>query len=119
MGPLKKPLEALAAAKRALELAPTTALVIAVVEELLPLAETRSRAAVILEQAYAATSAWQSRPRCSRCFIATAPSKADRLALYGRLADAKQKLGDHAGAFDVRRAAPRRTHHRSSSSGIA
>ena len=101
MGPLKKPLEALAATKRALEIAPNDALVIAVVEELLPLSETRARAAVILEEAYAATGAWQKQAEVLAVLIATANSKDDRLALYGRLADAKQKLGDHTGAFDV------------------
>ena len=101
MGPLKKPLEALAAAKRALELAPNDAQVIAVVEELMPLSETRARAAVILEEAYAATGAWAKQGDVLAVLIATAPSKADRLALHLRLAEVKQKLGDHAGAFDV------------------
>jgi tetratricopeptide (TPR) repeat protein len=101
MGPLKKPLEALAAAKRALELAPNDAQVIAVVEELMPLSETRARAAIILEEAYAATGAWQKQGDVLAVLIATAPSKADRLALHLRLADVKQKLGDNAGAFDV------------------
>jgi tetratricopeptide (TPR) repeat protein len=101
MGPLKKPLEALAAAKRALDLAPNDAQVIAVVEELMPISETRARAAVILEQAYAATGAWQKQSDVLAVLIATAPSKADRLSLHLRLAEVKQKLGDHAGAFDV------------------
>ena len=101
MGPLKKPMEALAAAKRALELAPNDAQVIAVVEELMPLSETRARAAIILEEAYAATGAWQKQGDVLSVLIATAPSKADRLALHLRLAEVKQKLGDHGGAFDV------------------
>ncbi|MDB4944088.1 MAG: domain protein putative component of TonB system [Labilithrix sp.] len=101
MGPLKKPLEALAAARRALEIAPGDPQVIGVIEELLPLAETRSRAAVTLEEAYASSGAWQKQGEVLGVLIATAPSKADRLALHQRLADVKQKLGDHAGAFDV------------------
>lgn len=101
MGPLKQPLEALAAAKRALEIAPNDAHVVAVVEELLPLSETRAKAAVILEQAYAATGAWQKQGDVLAVLIATAPSKADRLALHLRLAEVRQKLGDHAGAFEV------------------
>ncbi|MGZ3478636.1 MAG: hypothetical protein ACXVCJ_29310, partial [Polyangiales bacterium] len=91
----------LAAAKRALELSPNDPQVIAVVEELLPLSETRARAAVILEEAYAATGAWQKQGDVLAVLIATAPSKADRLALHLRLAEVKQKLGDHVGAFDV------------------
>lgn len=101
MGPLKKPGEALAAAKRALEIAPNDAQVIAVVEELLPLSETRARAAVILSEAYAATGAWQKQSDVLAVLIATAPSKADRLALHIQQADVRQKLGDHVGAFDV------------------
>jgi len=101
MGPLKKPLEALACAKRALELAPNDAQVIAVVEELLPLSETRARAAVILEEAYAATGAWQKQGDVLAVLIATAASKSDRLALHTRLAEVKQKLGDLVGAFEV------------------
>lgn len=101
MGPLKKPVEALAAAKRALEISPNDAHVIAVVEELLPLSETRARAAVILEAAYAATGAWQKQGDVLAVLIATAASKADRLALHSRLAEVKQKLGDHIGAFEV------------------
>ncbi len=101
MGPLKKPLEALAAAKRALELAPNDAQVIAVVEDLLPLSETRARAAIILEEAYAATGAWQKQGDVLAVLIATAASKSDRLTLHIRLAEVKQKLGDLVGAFDV------------------
>ncbi|MBX3189348.1 MAG: tetratricopeptide repeat protein [Labilithrix sp.] len=101
MGPLKKPREALAAAKRALEIAPNDAAVIAVVEELLPLSETRGAAAVVLEQAYEATGAWQKQGDVLAVLIATAASKADRLALHGRLADVKVKLGDLPGAFEV------------------
>ncbi len=101
MGPLKQPLEALAAAKRALAIAPNDVQVIAVVEDLLPLAETRSRAAIVLEDAYAATGAWAKQGEVLAVLIATAASKADRLALHGRLADVKVKLGDNKGAFDV------------------
>ena len=101
MGPLKKPLEALNATKRALELSPNDPAVIAVVEELLPMSETRTRAAVMLEESYGATGAWQKQAEVLNVLIATAASKADRLSLHGRLADVKEKLGDRVGAFDV------------------
>lgn len=101
MGPLKEPLEALEAAKRALELSPNDAQVIALIEELLPLSETRAKAAVILEEAYAATGAAKKQGEVLGVLIATAASKADRLALHMRLADVKQKLGEHVGAFEV------------------
>ena len=78
--------------------------VIAVVEELLPLSETRARAAVILEEAYAATGAWQKQGDVLAVLIATAASKSDRLALHTRLAEVKQKLGDLVGRLRGRRA---------------
>ncbi len=101
MGPLHKPLDGLAAARRALDLAPNDPGAIAVIEDLLPLSETRARAAAILDEAYAAVSAWHKQAGVLNVLIATAPSKSDRLALHGRLADAKEKLGDYNGAFDV------------------
>lgn len=101
MGPLKNPREALAAAKRALEIAPHDAQVIGVVEELLPLSETRAQAAIVLEQAYAASGQWAKQGEVLSVLIATAPSKADRLALHARLAEVREKLGDLAGAFEV------------------
>ncbi|HEY8077097.1 MAG TPA: tetratricopeptide repeat protein, partial [Labilithrix sp.] len=101
MGPLKRPGEALAAAKRALELAPNDHQVIAVVEELLPLSETRSKAAIVLEQAYATTGQFAKQSDVLMVLIATASSRADRLTLSNKLAEVKQKLGDVAGAFDV------------------
>ncbi|MBS2012098.1 MAG: tetratricopeptide repeat protein [Deltaproteobacteria bacterium] len=101
MGPLKNPREALSAAKRALEISPNDANVIAVVEDLLPLSETRAQAAIVLEQAYAAAGAWAKQGEVLSVLIATAASKADRLSLHGRLADVKVKLGDLNGAFEV------------------
>jgi golgin subfamily B member 1 len=101
VGPLRQPLEALSAARRALELAPSDPAIIAFFEELLPIAETRAQAAIVLEEAYAQTGAWQKQIDVLMVLIATAASKADRLSLYTRLADVKEKLGDRAGAFDV------------------
>jgi tetratricopeptide (TPR) repeat protein len=101
LGPLKQPTEALAAVKRALELAPNDAHAIALVEELLPLAETRATAAVLLEQAYAATGAWAKQGEVLAVLVATAASKRDRQPLHLRLAEVKQKLGDVHGAFET------------------
>jgi tetratricopeptide (TPR) repeat protein len=101
LGPLKKPTEALAAAKRALEISPQDPQVIALLEELLPLAETRKDAAVVLEQAYAAAGQYDKQGEVLAVLIATAPSKQDRLALHLRLAAVKQNLGDRGAAFDV------------------
>lgn len=101
LGPLKKPREALEAAKRALAIAPNDSQAIAVVEELLPMAETRATAARVLEEAYAAAGQWTKQGEVLAVLIATAPSKADRLSLHQRLADVKTKLGDHHGAFET------------------
>ncbi|HVH42544.1 MAG TPA: tetratricopeptide repeat protein, partial [Labilithrix sp.] len=101
LGPLKNPRESLAAAKRALEIAPHDAQVIALVEELMPLSETRKDAANVLEAAYAAAGQYAKQGDVLAVLIATAASKQDRLALHLRLAAVKQNLGDRAGAFDV------------------
>ncbi|WP_146653024.1 tetratricopeptide repeat protein [Labilithrix luteola] len=101
MGPLKKPTEALSAARRALEIAPNDAQIIAVVEELLPVAETRGTAAIVLEQAYEASAAWAKQADVLAVLIATASSKRDRLVLQQKLADVKEKVGDKVAAFDV------------------
>ncbi|MCL2779704.1 MAG: tetratricopeptide repeat protein [Polyangiaceae bacterium] len=101
MGPLHKPIEALAAARRALEISPNDLAAIGVIEELLPVAETRAVAAVVLEQAYAAARAWDKQADVLGVLIATAPSTHDRAILQQRLADVKEKLGDRDGAFAV------------------
>lgn len=101
VGPLKKPLDALAAAKRALEIAPQDPRVIALVEELLAIADTRAQAAVVLEAAYAATRQWAKQADILAVLVATAASKDDRLVLFGKIADVRQKLGDLEGAFEV------------------
>jgi len=101
LGPLKNPREALEAAKRALEIAPQDPQVIALLEELMPLSETRKDAAIVLEQAYAAAGQYEKQGEVLAVLIATAPSKQDRLALHLRLAAVKQNLGDRAAAFDV------------------
>jgi len=101
LGQLKNPREALSAAKRALEIAPNDPHVIALVEELMPLSETRKDAAIVLEAAYAASGQFEKQGEVLGVMIATAPSKQDRLALHLRLAAVKQNLGDRLGAFEV------------------
>ncbi len=101
LGPLKNPREALAAGRRAFELAPKNAQVIELLEELMPLSETRKDAALLLEQAYAAAGQFDKQGEVLAVLIATASSKQDRLPLHLRLAAVKQNLGDRVGAFDV------------------
>ncbi len=98
---LKKPTEALAAVKRVFEESPNEPEAIAVTEELLNVAETRSRAAVILEATYARIGNFQRQAHVLQVLIATAASKTDRLELQARLADVHEQLGAHGQAFDV------------------
>ncbi|MBV9949313.1 MAG: tetratricopeptide repeat protein, partial [Myxococcales bacterium] len=100
--PLRKFDEALAATERALELAPNDPAAIAVVEQLLPVPETRPRAARILERSYGETGAPKRQAEVLEVLIATTAAHSDRLALYMRLGDVyEQSLGDPAAAFDV------------------
>ena len=102
LDPLHKNAEALAACERALALVPHDASAIEVVEQLMPLPETRARAASILEQAYDQAGAYRRQAEVLQVLIATTAARDDRLALYGRLAEVHEgKLGDAAAAFDV------------------
>ena len=100
--PLHKHVEALAAAERALELAPNDPRAIEVVEQLLPIPETRAQAAAILERAYDETGAARRQAEVLEVLIATTASRDDRMGLYQRLADVHEhKLDDARAAFDV------------------
>jgi tetratricopeptide (TPR) repeat protein len=101
LGPVRNPREALAAAKRALEINENSPAAIALVEELLPLSETRKDAALLLESAYQSAGQFEKQGEVLGVLIATAPSKQDRLALQLRLAAVKQNLGDRGAAFEV------------------
>ncbi len=101
-GPLGRSNDALSAAKRALDVLPADPGAVEVVELLLHVAETRSRAAEILEKNYAELGAPQRQVEVLNVMIATAASKGDRVDLYVRLAEVlEQKLRDPRGAFDV------------------
>jgi tetratricopeptide (TPR) repeat protein len=94
--------EALAACERALQLSPNDPRAIAVVEQLLPIGDTRGRAAAILERSYDETGAAQKQTEVLEVLIGTTAAKNDRLALYHRLADVyERKLDDSSAAFDV------------------
>jgi tetratricopeptide (TPR) repeat protein len=100
--PLHKPLEALAACERALQLAANDARAIAVVEQLLPIPETRARAASILERAYDEMGTARRQADVLEVLIATTAAHDDRLQLYSRLAEVHEhKLDDAAAGFDV------------------
>jgi tetratricopeptide (TPR) repeat protein len=101
IGSLGRPLDALAAAKRALELAKNDPQAIKILEDLLPVAETRAQSALVLEHAYGEIGDFRRQADVLAVLSATAPSKVERLAYYERLADAKLKVGDATGAFDV------------------
>ncbi len=100
--PLHKPVEALAACERALRLVTNDPSAIEVVEQLLPMPETRARAASILESAYEQTGAFARQAEVLEVLIATTAAREDRLVLYGRLADVHEtRLGDAEASFDV------------------
>jgi tetratricopeptide (TPR) repeat protein len=100
--PLRKYGEALSAAERALELSPNDPRAIEVVEALLPVPDTRARAAHLLDRNYDETGAASRQADVLEVLIATTASRDDRMALYNRLADVHEtKLRDAAAAFDV------------------
>jgi tetratricopeptide (TPR) repeat protein len=100
--PLRKYVDALAACERALQLSPNDPRAIEVVEQLLPVPETRALAAHILERAYEATGAARRQADVLEVLIATSAARDDRMALYGRLADVYEaKMDDPRAAFDV------------------
>src|SRR5262249_32004870 len=92
---LRRPIDALSAGKRALHLVPNDPDAIVVIEELLQVAEARGRAAAALEESYAATNKLDKQAEVLEVLIATAAAKADRIALYVRLAEVYAKL-NHA-----------------------
>ena len=100
--PLRKYADALAACERALSLVAHEPQAVAVVEQLLAMAETRAPAAKILERTYEETGAAKRQSEVLEVLIATTAAHEDRLALYGRLADVCEfKLEDAGAAFDV------------------
>jgi tetratricopeptide (TPR) repeat protein len=101
-GPLARSVDALAAAKRALDTLPGDPGAVEVVELLLQVPETRGKAAEILEKIYGDLGAPARQVEVLNVMIATAASKGDRVDLYVRLAEVlEQKLRDPRGAFDV------------------
>ncbi len=99
--PLRRYADGLAAAERAMAVVPGDRGALAVVEKLLQVGETRARAAVVLEASYAHDGNFARQADVLEVMIATAASKGDRVALYGRLADVAVNLGDQNKAFDV------------------
>lgn len=100
--PLRRYVDALAACERALRLTPNDPRAMAVVEQLLPVPETRARAAAILERAYDETGASRPQADVLEVLVATTAARDDRVALYGRLADVhERKLGNPDAAFEV------------------
>jgi len=98
---LKRPNDALAAVKRALDETPGDPQAIAVLEELLQVGESRARAAALLEQYYAQAGRRQDQAQVIEVLIATAASKGDRIALYDKLIGVHEELGALEAAFDV------------------
>ncbi|HEY1960283.1 MAG TPA: tetratricopeptide repeat protein [Polyangiaceae bacterium] len=98
---LKRPGEAFAAVKRALDEIPDDAQAVALLERLLEIAESRPRAAGLLEQHYAATGQHDKQAHVLDVLIATAVSKGDRGALFDKLVTVHENRGKLGEAFDV------------------
>ncbi len=97
----QQPLEALAAVVRASAVSASDVRVIELARELLAVAETRAKAAALLDEAYSENLDWQKQSEILAVRIATTASKADRLALELRLLNAKEKLGDVDASFEL------------------
>jgi tetratricopeptide (TPR) repeat protein len=98
---LKRPGDALAAVKRALDDAPGDPKAIALLEELLEVAESRPRAAALLEQHYEQKGEHDKQALVLDVLIATARSKGDRSALFDKLISVHEQRGKIEEAFDV------------------
>ncbi len=98
---LKRPADAIAAVKRALDDSPGDPQAIAVLEELLQVGESRARAAALLEQHYDQAGQHQKQAEVIEVLIATAAAKGDRIALYDKLIGVHEALGGTEAAFDV------------------
>lgn len=101
LGPLKRPVDALAAVERALTLKPNDAEAVALAERLLQVAETRPQAAIVLDGCYAQLGQLDKQADVLGVRIATAAAKADRLPLYERLAQVHEGQFALSAALDV------------------
>jgi tetratricopeptide (TPR) repeat protein len=99
---LSRPADALNAAVRALEFGDTSPHAMAVLDRLLQLPETRARAAEVLASQYATGGEARHEADALGVLLEQTENKADRLDLYGRLADVHhEKLGAFGTALDV------------------
>jgi tetratricopeptide (TPR) repeat protein len=94
--------EALKACERALAIIPNDSAAVDVIEELLPIAETRARAAALLEGIYATLGRAARQSEVLEVLLATTVERIERLNLYIRLADVHERgLSNPVAAFDV------------------
>lgn len=100
-GPLHAPKDALNAALRALEIVPGDPGAIEVLEQLLPVGETRASAATKLEEYYRERGNLDRQIEVLGVMIGAAASRADRVPLYVRLAEVRERQGNAAAAFEV------------------
>lgn len=99
---LSRPADALASAIAALSSDAQGARAMSVLERLVSVAEVRARAADVLAQRYASGGEARREASALGVLLEQVKEPAERLALYGRLADVnEQKLGAYGSALDV------------------
>ena len=105
---LNRPTEALESAIAALSSEAQTARAVSVLERLVNVPEARARAADVLAQRYASGGDARREASALAVLLEQVQDPAERLALYGRLADVNEhKLGAFGSALDVMLAAVR------------
>lgn len=97
--PGRKPGRAFEVVRGVLDQAPGHARAVALVERLLPHADARAAAAVLLDEHYASVRAFPRQAEVLEVRLATAASKADRLPLLRRLATAHERGGHLEGVL--------------------
>ncbi len=99
---LEDPVAAYEACVRALELEPAHPPVVALLERLMDVAQTRAQAAAALERIYAESGAAEKQVTALRALLESVDTSERRLELCLRLTDVHEHdLGDAGGAFDV------------------
>jgi tetratricopeptide (TPR) repeat protein len=101
-GKLDRPVDALDASVRALELSPHDPRAISLLEKLVELPATRARAAGVLQEEYGKGGDGRREAEALRVMLDSTADPGERLSLFAKLADVQEKkLGAAGAALDV------------------